>query len=332
MSTDQSTTTKEALEPCPFCPHGVGFIRNESGRYNGVVWVECDWPSHAVRLTVGDDAAPPCGARTSEYQTEQEAITAWNSHVAPIAPVVDWPELDSDDDFALIADAINVARKVQEFIWGGCYPALRPYDAEGWRRLFQKRVDCIGEVDLTRHGGLAALRKRLLQQAALSIKALALVNRWAYNSQTAVAHTQDGADGLPLSAAAPASPAALRDEATPSLLPNAPDVDPNRKCWASTTSEICINPYGCDDRGCQRYADEDYRGKSNQPTSKDIRAELIAAHSAMPRRHCAVHNREEFKYELLEHELHAATTPPSTLARKAAEEIVSAFPEIKEHD
>lgn len=85
----------------------------------------------------------------------------------------------SDDDFALIADAINVARQVQEFIWDGCYPSLRPYNAEGWRRLFQKRVDCIAEVDLTKHGGLAALRKRLLQQAALSIKALALVNRWA---------------------------------------------------------------------------------------------------------------------------------------------------------
>lgn len=140
----------------------------------------------------------------------------WNSRAStPIAPVVDVPELDSDDDFALIADAINVARKVQEFIWGGCYPALRPYDAEGWRRLFQKRVDCIAAVDLTRHGGLAALRKRLLQQAALSIKALALVNRWARNSQTVIAHIRDGADGLPLSPATPASTVACEYCAAP---------------------------------------------------------------------------------------------------------------------
>lgn len=112
--------------------------------------------------------------------------------------IFDVPQLDSAEDFALIADAIHVARQVQEFIWADCYPSLRPYDAEGWRRLFQKRVDCIAEVDLTRHGGLASLRKRLLQQAALSIKALALVNRWAKVHPTSVRHSRDGADGYPL--------------------------------------------------------------------------------------------------------------------------------------
>lgn len=34
--------------------------------------------------------------------------------------------------------------------------------------------------------------------------------------------------------------------------------------------------------------------------------------SAMPRRHCSVHNREEFKYESLEHELHAASVQPTS--------------------
>lgn len=90
-TTEPQSTTEPKLEPCPFYPHGVGFIRNESGRYNGVVWVECDWPSHAVRLVAGEDAAPPCGARTAEYQTEQEAVKAWNSRTpAPtVAPEVD---------------------------------------------------------------------------------------------------------------------------------------------------------------------------------------------------------------------------------------------------
>lgn len=37
-------------------------------------------------------------------------------------------------------------------------------------------------------------------------------------------------------------------------------------------------------------------------------------------------------FQVVEHELRAATTPPSTLAKAAAGEIVSAFPEIKEHD
>ena len=77
------------LKPCPFCPHGYGFIRNESGRYNGVVWIECDWPSHAVRLVGAKDAVPPCGARTAEYQTEQEAINAWNTRAGLPRATVD---------------------------------------------------------------------------------------------------------------------------------------------------------------------------------------------------------------------------------------------------
>lgn len=109
MTTTKPQSTKspqETLLPCPFCPHGIGFVRNESGRYNGVVWVECDWPSHAVRLTAGSDAAPPCGARTAEYQTEEEAIKAWNTRApASAAPVVDNNELISRRDAIEIANA-----------------------------------------------------------------------------------------------------------------------------------------------------------------------------------------------------------------------------------
>lgn len=114
-----------------------------------------------------------------------QSFTAAPGSPSPAEPLL------SDDDAALTAHAIRVARAVQEFIWADCYPSLRPYDAEGWRQLFQKRVDCIAGVDLSRHGGLPVLRKRLLQQAALSIKALALVNRWAKSRATA---SLDGTD------------------------------------------------------------------------------------------------------------------------------------------
>lgn len=50
-------------------------------------------------------------------------------------------------------------------------------DAEEWRALFQKRVGTLVEIDLARPGGKAMLRKRLLQQAALSIKAMAVIDR-----------------------------------------------------------------------------------------------------------------------------------------------------------
>lgn len=101
----QSTTEEALLEHCPFCPHGYGFVRNESGRYNGVVWVECDWPSHAVRLVAGDNAVPPCGAKTAEYQTERDAVAAWNTRFIPAsaAPVV---------DKALYSELIHIAAEL----------------------------------------------------------------------------------------------------------------------------------------------------------------------------------------------------------------------------
>lgn len=37
---------------------------------------------------------------------------------------------------------------------------------------------------------------------------------------------------------------------------------------------------------------------------------LLTEYHQMPRRHCAVHNREEFKYESLEHELHEVASSP----------------------
>lgn len=81
------------------------------------------------------------------------------------------------DDYGRIAEAVGAAREIQEFLWANDSRLHRPYDAAEWRILFQKRVDAIGEVDLERPGGMTMLRKRLLQQAALSIKAMAVLDR-----------------------------------------------------------------------------------------------------------------------------------------------------------
>jgi hypothetical protein len=78
-------------------------------------------------------------------------------------------------DERLIAAAVADARRVQEFIWGENSLRLRPYDADAWRRVFQKRVDAIAEIDITKPCAVVMLRKRLLQQAALSIAALAML-------------------------------------------------------------------------------------------------------------------------------------------------------------
>lgn len=81
-----------------------------------------------------------------------------------------------EQELQLVAEAIITAREIQEFIWGRESRLLGAFDADGWRELFQKRVDRIAAVDITKFGGRAELRKRLLQQAALSIKALVVVD------------------------------------------------------------------------------------------------------------------------------------------------------------
>ena len=90
------------------------------------------------------------------------------------------PEEMKDDfsaDEAKIADAILVARQVQDFIWGDQAEGDgETFDQERWTKMFQKRVDAISEVDTDDPAAVVELRKRILQQAALSVRALAILD------------------------------------------------------------------------------------------------------------------------------------------------------------
>lgn len=79
---------------------------------------------------------------------------------------------DFSEDVQLVAEAVCEARRIQEFIWGDESRSQMPYDAQAWRTIFQKRVDAIATLDLSKPSAVVELRKRLLQQAALSIKAM----------------------------------------------------------------------------------------------------------------------------------------------------------------
>jgi hypothetical protein len=79
------------------------------------------------------------------------------------------------DDARLVAEAVIEARHIQEFIWADQSLSRRPYDPEAWRKVFQKRVDAIAAIDPKSKSAMVELRKRLLQQAALSIKALVVL-------------------------------------------------------------------------------------------------------------------------------------------------------------
>lgn len=72
---------------------------------------------------------------------------------------------------SLIYDAVVNARKIQGFLLNE-QDSTKPLDVNHWVQLFQKRVDKISEIDSQNPSAIIELRKRLLQQAALSIKAL----------------------------------------------------------------------------------------------------------------------------------------------------------------
>lgn len=78
----------------------------------------------------------------------------------------------------IVFDAIIAARSVQEYIWGGAtLSADENFNKDVWIAVFQKRVNKISALDFTHKSARVELRKRVLQQAALSIAALELLDR-----------------------------------------------------------------------------------------------------------------------------------------------------------
>jgi len=68
-----------------------------------------------------------------------------------------------------IAEAIVSARKIQEFLWGDFN---KEWDLEEYKRMFQKRLQKIDDIDKTNPHGMIELRKRVLQNTALGIALL----------------------------------------------------------------------------------------------------------------------------------------------------------------
>lgn len=82
---------------------------------------------------------------------------------------------DFSRDEQLVISAVLEARHIQEFIWDEQSLSRKPYSVQAWGAVFQKRVDAIAAINPDSPSAVVELRKRLLQQAALSIKALVVV-------------------------------------------------------------------------------------------------------------------------------------------------------------
>jgi hypothetical protein len=71
-----------------------------------------------------------------------------------------------------LLEAIFAARQVQDFLWGKHNKA---WTLEEWKRMFRKRWVKIDDIDESNPHCLIELKKRVLQNAALSIALLSAI-------------------------------------------------------------------------------------------------------------------------------------------------------------
>lgn len=84
--------------------------------------------------------------------------------------MIDFSKLTTDEK--ILFDVIISARKQEEFLWGEYNPQ---WNLEEWKRMFRKRISKIDGIDITKPHAKIELRKRLLQNAALSIALLSIL-------------------------------------------------------------------------------------------------------------------------------------------------------------
>lgn len=86
-------------------------------------------------------------------------------------------KIDLTKEERIIAEALKASRHVQEYIWGEDSLMLdKEFDLNLWVSIFQKRVIKISEIRPNSKSARIELRKRVLQQAALSILALRMLD------------------------------------------------------------------------------------------------------------------------------------------------------------
>jgi hypothetical protein len=80
--------------------------------------------------------------------------------------------MDQKEKEERVREAIEYATRIQDYLWNTRVIFSRGLDQQIWVPLFQKRVDCLAKIDCSHPNWKVEARKRLLQQAGLSIQAL----------------------------------------------------------------------------------------------------------------------------------------------------------------
>ena len=77
------------------------------------------------------------------------------------------------DEEEQIKEVIISARKLEEFLWG---EYNGQWNIEEWRRMFRKRIQKIDDIDVDNPHAKIEMRKRLLQNAALSVALMKIID------------------------------------------------------------------------------------------------------------------------------------------------------------
>lgn len=72
-----------------------------------------------------------------------------------------------------IKECIIAARTLEEYLWG---EYNGKWNIEEWRRMFRKRIQKIDDIDENNPHAIIEMRKRLMQNAALSIALMKILD------------------------------------------------------------------------------------------------------------------------------------------------------------
>ncbi len=81
-------------------------------------------------------------------------------------------ELFTDEE-KQIKEVIIASRKLEEYLWG---EYNGQWNIEEWRRMFRKRIQKIDDIDVNNPHAIIKMRKRVMQNAALSIALMKILD------------------------------------------------------------------------------------------------------------------------------------------------------------
>ena len=89
--------------------------------------------------------------------------------------VLNYNDLSKDE--LLIREVLLCARNMEEYLFGEESLVNKPFKKDVWVEVFQKLVNKIMDIDISNPSYEVELRKRIVQQAALSVKALVALDK-----------------------------------------------------------------------------------------------------------------------------------------------------------